>query len=127
MATLVEEEAQYLADYFKKLIRGTTFSQTREYNSSNYSNNSSSTSSYNNNNNKKSKDGQIYQLIDEMEMEVEKNEKFKPMKLENVYAKAEDYEEIRRLSQPTSVVISMHDAFGVPVLNTLWRMMAGRR
>ncbi|XP_043461384.1 probable cytochrome P450 303a1 isoform X2 [Leptopilina heterotoma] len=119
MATLIEEEAQHLADYFKKLIRRTT-SSTRD-NLSNDNNNSSY------NNNKKSKDGQIYQLIDEMEMTVEKKEKFKPMKLENVYAKAEDYEEIRRLSQPKSVVISMHDAFGVPVLNTLWRMMAGRR
>lgn len=117
MATLVEEEAQQLVDYFRKLIQGTSNSQDS---SSDYN------ASYNNN--KKSKDGQIYQLIDEMEMKTNENEEiFKPMKLEHVYAKAEDYEEIRRLSQPTSVVVSMHDAFGVPVLNTLWRMMAGRR
>ncbi|KAG5343836.1 CP303 protein, partial [Acromyrmex heyeri] len=40
---------------------------------------------------------------------------------------AEAYAEVRKVSQSAGMIISMHDAFGVTVLNTLWRMMAGRR
>jgi len=40
--------------------------------------------------------------------------------------KAEDYAEVRKVSQ-SGVIIPMHDAFGVTVLNTLWKMMAGKR
>ncbi|KYM98059.1 hypothetical protein ALC62_11405 [Cyphomyrmex costatus] len=36
-------------------------------------------------------------------------------------------EDEAKVSQTTGMIISMHDAFGVTVLNTLWRMMAGRR
>ena len=116
MASLIEEEAYHLIEHFKKLLQGNTYPSTIgevTYSSSNY--------------NKKSKDGQIYQLVNKLETNVKKEDTLRPMKLENVYVKAEDYEEIRRLSHPRSVVVSMHDAFGVPVLNTLWRMMAGRR
>ncbi|XP_033222656.1 uncharacterized protein LOC117176510 [Belonocnema kinseyi] len=117
MATLIEEEAHHLVEHFKKLFRESSRSQ----------------SSFSRDNDfpfkdkQKSKNGQIYQLVNEIEKKIENKKDLKPMSLNDVYAKAEDYEEIRRLFQSTGVVVRMNDAFGVPVLNTLWRMMAGRR
>ena len=117
MATLIEEEAQHLVEHFKKLLRESSSSQSSFSRAINFSCKDK----------QKSKNGQIYQLVDEMEKNTENEKVSKPMKLDDVYAKAEDYEEIRRLFQTTGVVVRMNDAFGVPVLNTLWRMMAGRR
>lgn len=51
----------------------------------------------------------------------------KPWTVADLYMKAEDYAEVRRVSQSAGMIIPMHDAFGVTVLNTIWRMMAGKR
>lgn len=45
----------------------------------------------------------------------------------NLYVKAEDYTEVRGVAQSVEMTMFMHNAFGVTVLNTLWRIMAGKR
>ncbi|KAK0176822.1 hypothetical protein PV328_000926 [Microctonus aethiopoides] len=51
----------------------------------------------------------------------------KCMKIEDMYMKAEDYAEVRKVAQSTQMIVQMDEVFGVPILNTLWRMMAGKR
>lgn len=87
----------------------------------------------NNNNNV----GQIYKLqkdskdkLNELKLHDEFEDTIlncKPRTVADLYMKAENYAEVRKVSQSAGMIISMHDAFGVTLLNTLWRMMAGKR
>ncbi|CAL7933607.1 unnamed protein product [Xylocopa violacea] len=112
MITIVQEEAQSLVEHFKKLINNEYHNRINE-----------SKIRYENNNQGK---GQIYKLIKkDKENESEPMDGYttsgKQLKVSDLYANADEYVEIKNM------VIPMHDAFGVAVLNTLWRMMAGKR
>lgn len=122
MDTIIEYEAQKLVEYFKKLLRDSY--EVADMRKSTMNNNA----------------GQIYKLQKDSnilkkselyeELGIIKNEAPTKRTLSTVadlYVKAEDYEEVRKVSQSASMIVSMNDAFGVNVLNTLWRMMAGKR
>ncbi|XP_018400444.1 PREDICTED: probable cytochrome P450 303a1 [Cyphomyrmex costatus] len=124
MVTIIEDEALKLVEHFKKMLKN------------NYETADARKIKTINNNNI----GQIYKLQKDPKNKLNESEiydefhvlknKIANRKLRTVadlYMKAEDYEEVRKVSQTTGMIISMHDAFGVTVLNTLWRMMAGRR
>ncbi|XP_026669976.1 methyl farnesoate epoxidase-like isoform X2 [Ceratina calcarata] len=117
MATIIEEEAQSLVEHFKKLISNELKNRINE-------------SKINCNNNDHD-DGQIYKLIKKEKVNAltdNPSTNGKQQKVNDLYVNADEYEEVKMMSQscPT-MVIPMHDAFGVTVLNTLWRMMAGKR
>lgn len=125
MATIIEDEALKLVEHFKKLLRD----------GFNYEIADVRKSSMNNNNT-----GQIYKLHKDSKSNPNKtklSDEFniienqipsrKSWTVADLYMKAEDYAEVRRVSQSTGMIIPMHDVFGVTVLNTLWKMMAGRR
>lgn len=126
MVTIIEDEASKLVEHFKKLLQ----------NGYNYEIGDVRKMTTINNNNI----GQIYKLQKDPKDELNKlklHDKFdiiknrisnhKPRTVADLYMKAEDYAEVRKVSQSAGMIIPMHDAFGVTVLNTLWRMMAGRR
>ena len=82
----------------------------------------------------KSKNGQIYQLAGEDDLgknTPKSEEEEEPVKravtAEDFYVKVGDDLEIRRAAKLPGVIVEMEDFFGVPVLNTLWCMMAGKR
>lgn len=125
MATTIEDEALKLVEHFKKLLRD----------GYNYEIADIKTSTINNNNT-----GQIYKLQKDSKnnlnsklcnevniIENQVSNMRKTLTVADLYMKAEDYAEVRKVSQSAGMIIPMHDAFGVTVLNTLWRMMAGRR
>lgn len=127
MVKIIENEALKLVEHFKIMFQ----------NGYNYEiANARKTTTINNNNNI----GQIYKLQKDPksklnklklynEFDVDKNKisNRKPRTVADLYMKAEDYAEVRKVSQSAGMVIPMHDAFGVTVLNTLWMMMAGKR
>lgn len=125
MATIIEDEALKLVEHFKKLLRDGFNYEIADIRKSTMNNNNT---------------GQIYKLqkvsktsnlnkTKLSEFNIIKNQipNRKSWTVADLYMKAEDYAEVRRVSQSTGMIIPMHDAFGVTVLNTLWRMMAGRR
>lgn len=124
MVTIVEDEASKLVEHFKKLLQNRYNYEIADV---------QKMTTINNNNNV----GQIYKLqknpknklnrLKYDEFDVIKNRISKPCTVADLYMKAEDYAEVRKVSQSAGMIIPMHDAFGVTVLNTLWRMMAGRR
>lgn len=128
MATIIEYEAQKLVEHFKKLLQGGD--------SNNQIADVRKSTAVNDNN-----VGQIYRL------QKDPNDLKKPENLReeesnvieshtaekrvstvaDLYVKAEDYAEVRKVAQSAGVTVFMHNAFGVTVLNTLWRMMASKR
>jgi len=127
MAAIIEDEGLKLVEHFKKLIQGNYDYETIDVRRS---------TTLNNNTGqiyklqKKSKDNlrKFGTLFDETNVTEDKiNPNRKVSTVADLYMKAEDYAEVRKVSQSTGMIISMHDAFGVTVLNTLWRMMAGKR
>lgn len=125
MVTIIEDEALKLVEHFKRLLQ----------NGYNYEiANVRKMTTINNNN-----FGQIYKLQKDPKNKLNKSNLYecdaiknkiperKPRTAADLYMKAEDYEEVRKVSQSAGMIISMHDAFGVTVLNTLWKMMAGKR
>ncbi|XP_031827989.1 putative cytochrome P450 303a1 [Nomia melanderi] len=120
MAVIIEEETRWLIEHFKKLI------------SVELDNKIKAESAESRCNNNVEDDGKIYKLIETNAPEKSANEPRakteKPLKASDMYVDANEYPEVRRMagSNP-GIVIPMHDAFGVTVLNTLWRMMAGKR
>ncbi|XP_032664970.1 probable cytochrome P450 303a1 [Odontomachus brunneus] len=123
MAMITEYEAQKLVEHFKKLLQGDCGHQITDI----------QRLTVNENNNI----GQIYKLqkepndlkkLSEESNVIEDNivEK-RATTVADLYVKAEDYAEVRRIAQSAGVTVAMHNAFGVTVLNTLWRMMAGKR
>lgn len=127
MVTIIEDEALKLVEHFKKMLQ----------NSYNYEITDARKMTMINNNNNSI--GQIYKLqkdsnklnrlklYDEFDVIKDKISNRKPRTVADLYMKAEDYVEVRKASQTAGIIIPMHDAFGVTVLNTLWKMMAGRR
>ncbi|XP_017794201.1 PREDICTED: probable cytochrome P450 303a1 [Habropoda laboriosa] len=119
MAMIIEEEAVWLVEHFKKLIGNSYDNRVNE-------------SSVRCNNNAHD-DGQIYKLMrKDKTNESESTDKYrtsgKQLKASDMYVSANEYIEIKKLAQSNlGMVIPMDDAFGVTVLNTLWRMMAGKR
>ncbi|KAL6425592.1 hypothetical protein ACFW04_009618 [Cataglyphis niger] len=123
MATIIEDEALKLVEHFKKLLRDGHNYEITDIRKLTIDNNNT---------------GQIYKLKDSKNnLNKSKlcddntiNNKIsnhKPWTVADLYMKAEDYAEVRKVSQSTGMIITMHDAFGVTVLNTIWRMMAGKR
>lgn len=123
MATMIEDEALKLVEHFKKLLRDGYNDEIADIKKSTINNNT----------------GQIYKLQKDSEnnLKLKLCNEFniienqvsnrKTLTAADLYMKAEDYAEVRKISQSAGMIIPMHDAFGVTVLNTLWRMMAGRR
>lgn len=124
MSELIEEEAHHMVDHFKKLLRGDTVTSSEL----------TPTIKMEKPKNGVKKSSQIYKLMDsdkkyedydQKEDEVPK--KVNPT-IDNIYVKAESYEDVVEASnQMSGTIVQMQDAFGVPILNTLWRMMAGKR
>ncbi|XP_012153072.2 putative cytochrome P450 303a1 [Megachile rotundata] len=119
MAMIIEEEATWLVEHFKKLIKN--------------DNNDRINKSRILCNNNESTDGQIYKLIKKDCEDIStSNDKYttskKQLKASDLYVNMDDYVEIKQMNEfCPGIVVPMHDAFGVTVLNTLWRMMAGKR
>nr|XP_012153072.1 PREDICTED: probable cytochrome P450 303a1 [Megachile rotundata] len=119
MAMIIEEEATWLVEHFKKLIKN--------------DNNDRINKSKILCNNNESTDGQIYKLIKKDCEDIStSNDKYttskKQLKASDLYVNMDDYVEIKQMNEfCPGIVVPMHDAFGVTVLNTLWRMMAGKR
>ncbi|XP_014486131.1 PREDICTED: probable cytochrome P450 303a1 [Dinoponera quadriceps] len=148
MAAIIEYEARKLVKHFERLLqgcdhdhrRGITGDQRLPMNRKSKANTAGDQArrpAVNSDNNA----GQIYKL--QKEPGDLKKEQWSPYEESNVaendavgkrastvadlYVKADDYAEVRRVAQSAGVVVFMHNAFGVTVLNTLWRMMAGKR
>lgn len=122
MAVIIEEETRWLIEHFKKLISIELGSKIKA---------ESAKSSVGCNNNEED-DGKIYKLIQadtpEKSADKPRAKMAKPLKASDMYVDANEYPEVRRMagSNP-GIVVLMNDVFGVTVLNTLWRMMAGKR
>lgn len=122
MAVIIEEETRWLIEHFKKLISIELDNKIKA---------ESAKSSVRCNNNEKG-DGKIYELIKTNTPEKSSNKphakREKLLKASDMYIDANEYSEVRRMARSNpGIVIQMNDAFGVTVLNTLWRMMAGKR
>ncbi|XP_012279451.1 probable cytochrome P450 303a1 [Orussus abietinus] len=122
MAILIEDEASHLVEHIKALLLGAAAEREVEVGSRSKS--------------RPTNDGRIYRLAGQRDKEDlapeedsrgEVGEATRSLKIEDVYVKAEDYAEVRRMAQSSGTILSMDDIFGVPVLNSLWRMMAGKR
>ncbi|OXU26364.1 hypothetical protein TSAR_002453 [Trichomalopsis sarcophagae] len=137
MAVQIEFEATQLVNYYDQLIRDKASDVAPDKPSVNSIANNNN---YNNNNNidthvTKRKNGQIYQLANEdddlgkkEQTVLEERPVKKSLTAEDFYMKVDDDLEIREAAAKVpGVVVEMEDFFGVPVLNTLWCMMAGKR
>ncbi|KAG5309487.1 CP303 protein, partial [Acromyrmex insinuator] len=124
MLTIIEDEALKLVEHFKKMLKNRYNYETAD---------TRKITTINDNN-----IGQIYKLQKDSknkpnelnicdEFHVLEDKISKPRTVADLYMKAEAYAEVRKVSQSAGMIISMDDAFGVTVLNSLWRMMAGRR
>lgn len=119
MAMIIEEEAMSLVKHFKKLIDNDYNERMNE-----------SKLHCNNNDNI---DGQIYKLIKKdnagTSESIDRNiTNKKHLTASDMYVDMNDYVEVKKMGRSChGILIPMHDAFGVTVLNTLWRMMAGKR
>ncbi|KAF7987189.1 hypothetical protein HCN44_010857 [Aphidius gifuensis] len=127
MATMIEEEAMYLVNNLITQLESNILINNKYNDINKYKNNIKN-------------DGIIYQLTSQ---EYKKNSSDnwhqesidnlirknlpKTIKIEDMYMKAEDYAEVRKLTQKKEMIVQMDEVFGVSILNTLWRMMAGKR
>ena len=129
MATMIEEEAQHLVNDLLEslksssaLVRDDTRSDEKILKN----------------------DGRIYQLESDSscknrkscrsadlncndEDEIKTTAGIGSLKIEDVYVKPETYKEVGKSEEFSESIVQMSDAFGVPILNTIWRMMAGKR
>ncbi|XP_011310802.1 probable cytochrome P450 303a1 [Fopius arisanus] len=110
MATLIEEETKYLVNSLLHQLEMIRVDKGPVQFNNNIKN-----------------DGRIYQLSSENLNKSDGECLKKPIKIEDVYMKAQDYADVRRVSQSPSMIIQMDEVFGVPILNTLWKMMSGKR
>lgn len=115
MSSLIEEEASHLVEHFRKMLRGEKKSDI-----------------VNNNRGEKTLNNGRMQNHDENNWKNIKNRNEKSNKecttIDDIYVKAETYEDVVKASSTINgAIVQMQNAFGVPVLNTLWRMMAGKR
>lgn len=106
MATIIEEEARYLVDnLMKELNSSSTIQKTR-------------VGINNNEIMKKSFESNVF-----LQETLPKAAK----RFENNCMGTQDFDEMRRIFQKREMVVQMDEVFGVPILNTLWTMMAGKR
>ncbi|XP_034938135.1 probable cytochrome P450 303a1 [Chelonus insularis] len=125
MATMIEEEASYLVNNLMKRLESENSNRIIE---------DDIKLNHNTNNS-----GRIYQLTNhELKQKHPLNwnqgsdilgqkDLKKSITIEDMYVKAEQYDDVRKVSRSPELIIQMDDVFGVPILNTLWRMMAGKR
>lgn len=114
MAAIIEEESQSLVEHYKKLIMNK------------YNDRMTDSKTYCNNN--EPNDGQIYKLTEKNNVDKSACTHKKERTVADMYMKVNEFVEFRKMAQSTiGIAISMDDAFGVTVLNTLWRMMASKR
>lgn len=122
MASLIEEEAMHLMNHLKKLCQSNN--RLAEKTAAENANRGNA--------------GQIYQLTSQCENDSKTNDNTAGLqdislgskiaiKVEDLYVKPEDYGEIRNLSQSYGMTITMNNVFNISVLNTLWKMIAGKR
>ncbi|XP_012256777.2 probable cytochrome P450 303a1 isoform X2 [Athalia rosae] len=127
MASLVQEEAVHLVDHLQKLFEAKDDPGTKEPRAEGDAAEVANS-------------GQIYQLgggdrgkkrnraTEDLNAVADDAPGLKgALKIEDMYVKPETYDEIRKLSRSCGVIVPVHDAFGVSVLNTLWGMVAGKR
>lgn len=133
MATIIEEEASKLVEHFEKLLR-------KEHH--NVNNNINGTLSVDNNHNIgiNNDDDEIYQLKNKM---IENEGKIFKCNVNDKYSKDKEVNNENNFHDKLNIkindnksnneftsrqmIISMDGVFGVTVLNTLWKMMAGKR
>uniref|UniRef100_V9IFJ6 Cytochrome P450 303a1 (CYPCCCIIIA1) n=1 Tax=Apis cerana TaxID=7461 RepID=V9IFJ6_APICE len=77
-------------------------------------------------------DGQIYKLVKKNKKDETKlinnyiiNEK--ELKASDLYMNANEYTENNMTQSQSGTIISMHNIFGITVLNSLWKMLTGKR
>lgn len=126
MVTIIEDEALKLVEHFKKMLTKSYNYETADARKMITINNDNIGQIYKLQKDPKNELNEL-KLYDEFHVFKDKISYRKPRTVADLYMKAEDYAEVRKVSQSAGMIISMHDAFGVTVLNTLWRMMAGRR
>lgn len=123
MAMIAEYEAQKLVKHFEKLLQGDCGYQITDIQKLTANDNNNIGQIY-----KLQKDPNDLKKLHEKSNVIEDNTVEKrAATVADLYVKAEDYAEVRRVAQSAGVTVPMHDAFGVTVLNTLWKMMAGKR
>ncbi|XP_043512841.1 probable cytochrome P450 303a1 [Frieseomelitta varia] len=118
MMMIIQEESRSLVEHIKKLINNERNNQINE-------------SKIHCNNNEYD-DGQIYKLIKgDKANEVELMDKYgkseEQLKSSGLYVDTDKYVQINQINAHPGTIIPMHNAFGITVLNTLWRMIAGKR
>ncbi|XP_033308798.1 probable cytochrome P450 303a1 [Bombus bifarius] len=118
MAVIIQEECRSLVEHIKKLI------------SDEHNNRINESKMYCNNN--EYDNGQIYRLIEkdkanESELMEKHTTSEKQVKASDLYVNAYKYVEIKMAQSHPGTIIPMNDVFGITVLNTLWRMIAGKR
>lgn len=126
MLTIIEDEALKLVEHFKEMLKNRYNYETADARKMTTINNNNIGQIYKLQKDPKNKLNEL-KLYDEFHIFKDKISNRKPRTVADLYMKAEAYAEVRKVSQSAGMIISMHDAFGVTVLNTLWRMMAGRR
>ena len=126
MLTIIEDEALKLVEHFKKMLKNSYNYETADARKMTTINNNNIGQIYKLQKDPKDKLNKL-KLYDEFHVLKDKISDHKPRTVADLYMKAEDYAEVRKVCQSVGMIIPMHDAFGVTVLNTLWRMMAGRR
>lgn len=118
MAVIIQEECRSLVEHIKKLI------------SDEHNNRINESKMYCNNN--EYDDKQIYRLIkkdkpNETELMERHRTSEKQLKASDLYVNAYEYVDIKMARSHPGTIIPMNDVFGITVLNTLWRMIAGKR
>ncbi|XP_061937436.1 methyl farnesoate epoxidase [Apis cerana] len=118
MMSIIIEESQSLVEYIKKLINDEHNIQINK------------SKIYCNNN--EFNDGQIYKLVKKNKKDETKlinnyiiNEK--ELKASDLYMNANEYTENNMTQSQSGTIISMHNIFGITVLNSLWKMLTGKR
>ncbi|EGI60832.1 Putative cytochrome P450 303a1 [Acromyrmex echinatior] len=124
MLTIIEDEALKLVEHFKKMLKNRYNYETADTRKMTTINNNNIGQIYKLQKDSKNKPNEL-NICDEFHVLEDKISK--PRTVADLYMKAEAYAEVRKVSQSAGMIISMDDAFGVTVLNSLWRMMAGRR
>lgn len=114
--SIIIEESQSLVEYIKKLINDEHNIQINK------------SKIYCNNN--EFDDGQIYKLIkknqkDETKLINNNTINEKELKASDLYMNTNEYTGNNMAQSGT--IISMHNIFGITVLNSLWKMLTGKR
>lgn len=126
MVTIIEYEALKLVEHFKKMLQNSHNHEITDARKMTTINNNNIGQIYKLQKDPKNKLNRL-RLYNEFDVIEDRIPNRKPRTVADLYMKAEDYAEVRKVSQTAGIIIPMNDAFGVTALNTLWRMMAGRR